>query len=147
MNYEIVNLEEKVLVGIKERCSNFDEKLSEKIGKLWKDFYEKGIYSEITGKVNGKAIGLYTNYSDNKMEYDTYVVCEVEETNKNYEKIVLEKGKYVKFVVNGNMEDIQKFWVEVWNDKSLPRTYKFDFEEYQNDDMENMEVYVYLSIE
>jgi predicted transcriptional regulator YdeE len=59
----------------------------------------------------------------------------------------LEKGKYAKFVVNGNMEDIKKFWVEVWNDRSLPRTYKFDFEEYQNDDMENMEVYVYLSIE
>ena len=81
------------------------------------------------------------------MEYDTYVVCEVEEPNKNYEKIVLEKGKYAKFVVNGNMEDIQKFWVEVWKDGSIPRTYKFDFEEYQNDDMENMEVHVYLSIE
>lgn len=147
MNYEIVNLEEKVLVGIKERCSNFDEKINVKIGKLWKDFFEKGIYSEITGKVNGKSIGLYTNYSENKMDYDTYVACEVEEENKNYEKIILEKGKYAKFVVNGNMEDIQKFWVEVWNDRSIPRTYKFDFEEYQNDDMENMEVHIYLSVE
>ena len=43
--------------------------------------------------------------------------------------------------------DYDALSVEVWNDKSLPRTYKFDFEEYQNDDMENMEVYVYLSIE
>ena len=66
---------------------------------------------------------------------------------KNYEKIVLEKGKYAKFVVNGNMEDIQKFWVEVWNDRSIPRTFEFDFEEYQNDDMENMEVRVYSSVE
>ena len=82
MNYEIVNLEEKVLVGIKERCSNFDEEINVKIGKLWMSFYENGIYSEIRGKVNGKAIGLYTNYSENKMEYDTYVVCEVEEEKK-----------------------------------------------------------------
>ena len=81
------------------------------------------------------------------MEYDTYVGCEVEEENKNYEKIVLEKGKYAKFVVNGNMEDIKKFWVEVWNDKSIPRTFKYDFEEYQNSNMENMEVHVYLSVE
>ena len=147
MNYEIVNLEEKVLVGIKERCSNYDEEINVKIGKLWKEFFKKGIYSKITGKINGKAIGLYTNYSENKMEYDTYVVCEVEEENKNYEKIVFEKGKYAKFVVNGNMEDIKKFWVEVWNDKSIPRTFKYDFEEYQNDDMENIEVHVYLSVE
>ena len=147
MNYEIVNLEEKVLVGIKERCSNFDEKLSEKIGKLWKEFFEKGIYSEIKGKVSGKAIGLYTNYPENKMDYDTYVACEVKEENKNYEKLVLKKGKYAKFVVSGNMEDIKKFWMEVWNDRSIPRTFEFDFEEYQNDDMENMEVHIYLSVE
>ena len=81
------------------------------------------------------------------MEYDTYVVCEVEKENKNYEKLVLKKGKYAKFVVSGNMEDIKKFWMEVWNDRSIPRTFEFDFEEYQNDDMENMEVHVYLSIE
>ena len=56
MNFEIVDLEEKVLVGIKERCSNYDEEINVKIGKLWKEFFKKGIYSEITGKVNGKAI-------------------------------------------------------------------------------------------
>lgn len=150
MNYEIVNLEQKTVAGIKIRTSNSSPSMTREIGETWQKFYEQGIYASIPGKVNGKAIGLYTNYeNDVNGEYDVLVCCEVSGTENLPDGLatkVIPAGKYAKFTVQGNMEAVGACWGEIWQTK-LDRNFDCDFEEYQeSDDMEHMEVYTYISL-
>lgn len=39
MNYEIVNLKEKKLCGLKIRTANTDLEMQKKIGELWSKFF------------------------------------------------------------------------------------------------------------
>lgn len=43
MNYEIVNLEEKIIVGFSAITSNEDPKMEKVIGGLWEKLYQDGI--------------------------------------------------------------------------------------------------------
>ena len=52
MEYEIVNLEEKILVSLKPvRVKNSDPEISQKIGNVWREFSEK--WEEIKDLVIG----------------------------------------------------------------------------------------------
>ena len=62
MNYEIVNLQEKIIAGIGVKTTNKDMKAMADIGRLWEEFIGKKIIDSIPMKVNEKAIGLYTEY-------------------------------------------------------------------------------------
>lgn len=150
MNYEIVNLDEKIVVGITGRTSNNDENIGMVIGGLWQDFYGKGIYDSIENKVNDKAVGIYSDYESDFMgEYSITVGAEVSEAkniSEDYIIKVIPKGRYAKFIVRGHMQRaVAEFWEELWN-VNLDRNYLCDFEEYQNCDEENAEVYIYISI-
>ena len=150
MNYEIVNLEEKKLVGVTDRTKNSDSNMTMKIGALWKKFYNEGIYKKINNKLNEKAIGMYYDYeSDVNSEYSVTVGCEVSSFNDIPKEVVtkvIQKGKYAKFIVKGHMQKaVANFWQELWK-MDLDRNYKCDFEEYQNADVENAEIHIYISI-
>lgn len=151
MDYEIVYLEEKTVAGLKIRTSNGDENMTKDIGQLWQDFYMKGIYQAIPNKKNDKAIGLYTNYeSDVNGEYDVVVCSEIEKISNLPDEIytqIIAAGKYAKFIVKGDMHKaVGKFWIKLWN-MDLDRKYSCDFEEYQSDDdMNNAEIHIYISL-
>lgn len=150
MNYEVVELEEKVVVGISSRTKNSDPQMGMIIGGLWNDFYQKGIYQSISHKSNEKALGLYTNYeSDLNGPYDIVVACEVNSSDDQLEelkKIIIPAGKYAKFVVRGQMQKaVGDFWYML-SDESIDRAYSCDYEEYQNSDMEDAEIHMYISI-
>lgn len=150
MKYEIVNLSEKKVVGLSARTSNIDENMTKVIGDLWNSFYKNGLYDSILNKVNYKALGIYSNYDvDNKDEYDVTVACEVIR-EENVPQVMVTRtipaGKYAKFVVRGHMQkSVYKFWSELGK-MNLNRNYKYDFEEYQNSDMENAEIHIYIGI-
>ena len=79
---------------------------------------------------------------------DAVSICaEVNSTNQNYEVITIPSGKYAKFIVKGNVVTaVQEFWQKVWN-MNLDRSFVCDFEEYQaGDDMDNMEIHMYISL-
>ncbi len=61
MNYEVVELNDKKIVGLTARTSNNDEHMTEVIGGLWKHFFADGIYKSIFNKQNGCSIGMYWN--------------------------------------------------------------------------------------
>jgi predicted transcriptional regulator YdeE len=150
MDYEIVQLEEKVVAGLKTRTSNGDPNMSNCIGGLWQMFYEKGVYQRIPNKKNHKSIGLYTNYEGQKGDaYDVLVCCEVETLEgleAGTEGFVIPDGKYAKFVVKGNaVTACMEFWMKLC-ELDLNRKYGVDFEEYQNADMENAEIHMYISL-
>jgi len=150
MNYEIVNLQKKTVVGLTIRTKNSDPNMTKDIGGLWEKFYSQGIFASIPNKSNANAIGLYTNYeSDATGAYDLTVCCEVDSQERlpaNLDVITIPAGKYAKFVVYGGMQAVGAFWSELWQMK-LNRKYGCDFEEYQDcGDMEHMEISIYISL-
>ena len=66
MKYEIVNLEEKFVVGISARTNNNSADMSNIITGLWTSFFKDGIYQSIQNKVNHKTLGVYTEYENNE---------------------------------------------------------------------------------
>lgn len=150
MNYEVVNLKEKKLVGVNIRTNNSDPNMSNDIGELWNEFFTKGIFSEIENKVNGRTIGLYSNYeSDFTGDYDMTVACEVNDDKEIPKCTIVKKipaGKYAKFIVKGHMQKaVYEFWQELWT-MNLDRAYTCDFEEYINSDIDNAEINIYIAL-
>lgn len=151
MNYEIVELKEKTVVGVTARTKNSDENMGTIIGSLWNEFYQNGIYASIVNKINEKSLGIYSEYeSDVNGEYSVTVACEVEKTDKVPNNTVIKTipaGKYAKFIVRGHMQKaVAAFWQEFWN-MDLNRTYVCDFEEYQNASVEDAEIHIYIAIQ
>ena len=149
MNYEIVTLEEKLIVGISARTSSNDPNMGTVIGQLWNRFFCEGIYASIPQKANEKALGLYTDYAtDETGEYTAAVACEVLSDPKS-DTLMTRKipaGRYAKFVVKGDMiKAVANAWQEIWK-LDLPRKFDCDFEEYQDDSMDNAEIHIYISL-
>lgn len=145
MNYEIVNLKEKVIVGVSVATSNEDPKMTEKIGKLWVDLYQGGVNAKIKNKANPYAIGLYSDYSENG-----YIVTAGNEVtrseNDEFVTKVIPAGRYAKFSVHGDMEKVvAQAWGEIWN-MDLDRSFTGDFEEYLNSDFENADIDIYIAL-
>ena len=145
MNYEIVNLEEKMIVGVSTETSNEDPQMAEKIGKLWGQLYQGGVNGTIKNKVNEYAIGLYSDYTQSG--YTVTAGNEVA-TSENEELTtkVIPAGRYAKFSVHGHMETaVAQAWGEIWS-MDLNRSFTGDFEEYLNSDFENADVDIYIAL-
>ena len=149
MNYEIVNLEEKIAVGISAKTNNQSPDAGAVIGGLWQRFFGEGIYASIPGKVNEKALGIYTNYADDeKADYTALVACETdkEPTESALTVCKIPAGRYAKFVIHGDMvQAVSVAWQAIWC-MDLPRSFQCDFEEYQDDKMDNAEIHIYVGL-
>lgn len=150
MEYEIVELQEKIVEGIGIRTTNENGKSIQDIGKLWQNFVEEGLYEKIEHKANDKTIGLYTDYEgDCTKPYYFMAGCEVEKENEDRNFKVIPKGKYAKFVIIGDVQkSVGDAWSQIWQ-MNLKRKYDCDFEEYQNNsqDMQNQEIHIYIGLE
>lgn len=145
MDYKIVNLAEKIVVGVSETTGNSDPKMGEVIGGLWEKLYQGGVNALIKNKVNEYAIGLYSDYGD-----DRYCVTAGNEVSKSENADLTVKtipaGKYAKFSVHGNMEKtVADAWGEIWK-MDLDRSFTGDFEEYLNCDFENCDIDIYIAL-
>lgn len=151
MDYEIVELKEKKVIGLTARTRNSDENMAQVIGGLWQRFFGEEIYQAIENKQNDKSIGLYSNYeTDASGAYDVTVCCEVNKTENLFigtKSKIISAGKYAKFIIHGHMQKaVADFWAKLW-EMPLDRKYSCDFEEYQSGtDMENAEIHVYISL-
>ena len=145
MDYEIVNLEQKKIVGVSTATSNKDPEMGEKIGKLWVELYQGGVNAKIKNKVNDYAIGLYSDYTENG-----YIVTAGNEVAKSENDELTTKvvpaGRYAKFSVHGHMEKVvAQAWTQIWN-MDLDRIFTGDFEEYINSDFENADIDIYIAL-
>lgn len=150
MNYEVVTLEEKTVVGISARTNNMSPDMGMVIGGMWQSFYEKGIYAAIAEKKTDKALGIYADYAGDEMDDYTFLVaCEVDGAEHIPESTVcrsIPAGKYAKFVVIGDMKNaVVDFWQKLWEMK-LPRSFVCDFEEYQDCNMDQAEIHIYIGL-
>ena len=140
MNYEIVNLEEKRVVGLAARTNNQSPEMGAVIGGLWEKFYGEGVYAQIENKTSDKVLGIYTDYAGGAMDdYTIMVACEAAESETMPKDTIVKTipaGRYAKFVVKGDMHTaVANCWMEIWS-MDLPRTFISDFEEYQDDCMD-----------
>lgn len=150
MKYEIVNLKEKIVVGVSARTKNSAKDMTEVIGSLWDGFYKGGVYNKLENLSKDKAIELYSDYeNDENGEYSVTVGCEVTEEAKVIENAIVKvipAGKYAKFVVKGDaIKSVQEFWAKLYG-MNLERAFICDFEEYQDDSMDNATIIIYISI-
>ena len=150
MNYDIVELEEKTVAAISARTNNTSPDMGAVIGGLWERFFSPDLYPAIEHKSNEKALGIYTDYAgDEKDDYTAAVACEKEREGNMPEGTEVRKipaGKYARFIVRGHMENAAgDFWSRLWA-MELPRAFTCDFEEYQNNDMENAEIHMYIAL-
>ncbi len=145
MNYEIVVLEEKTIVGVSAGTGNQDPQMSKIIGGLWEKLFQEDVYPAIKNKENAYAIGLYSDYSE-----DSYLVTAGVEVsaaeNPELTTKVIPAGKYAKFIMEGEMETIvAEAWEQIWQE-NLDRTFTGDFEEYLNHDAANAKIAIYIAI-
>lgn len=149
MNYEIVILKEKTVAGISARTNNMSPDAGAVIGGLWARFYKDGIYSSITDKTDGKALGIYTDYAgDEASDYTVIVACETKKAPQDQSLSVrkIPAGRYAKFVIHGDMvQAVSKAWQEIWQ-MDLPRSFQYDFEEYQDSCMDDAEIHIYVGL-
>lgn len=149
MNYEIVNVKEKIVAGIAVRTNNSSLDMTNAIGNLWKRFYEEDVYADIPNKISPKVLGVYTDYENNeKGEYTFLTCCAVSEKpmDKRLTVLRIPAGRYAKFTVNGDVNKaVSDVWQAVWK-LDLPRSFVCDFEEYQNSDMTNAEINLYIGL-
>lgn len=145
MKYEVVELNEKKVVGVSAVTSNSAPDMSAVIGGLWTKLYQGGVSEKIKNRVNEYAIGLYSDYSGDN--YTITVGNEVSAVeNDGLAVKIIPAGRYAKFSVHGNMvTDVVKAWGEIWN-MDLDRSFTADFEEYLNSDFENADIDIYVSL-
>lgn len=153
MDYEIVELQEKKVVGLLDHLSNSDADRKQKIGKLWSDIFSEKLYEKVENKTNDFPICLYSDYENagsagEVLAYDVLVGFEVKPSVKEvkYAEKTIPAGKYARFIVKGNVsESVGAAWGEIWK-TPLNRSYTGDFEQYMNEDMENAEIEIYIAV-
>lgn len=145
MNYEIVELEEKVVVGLSDRIDMAHAQMGEKIGNLWGKLYKDEEYKKIKNRKTEYGIGLYSDYEGSVC---TLTVGNevVEAANKGFESKVIPSGKYAKFTIHGHMvHSVAEAWQKICS-MDLDRRFTGDFEEYLNCDFENADVNIYIAL-
>lgn len=150
MNYEVVKLKEKKVIGLSARTNNTSPDMPSVIGNTWNSFYEKGFCQSIPDRVNEKVIGIYTEYEgDETSDYTFLAGCEVFGTGslpKGSVTKIIPAGTYAKFTVTGDLHQaITAFWQELWK-MDLCRAFVCDFEEYQNNSMDHAEIHIYIGL-
>ncbi|MDD4692194.1 GyrI-like domain-containing protein [Eubacterium aggregans] len=145
MDYELVSLEEKIVVGLSATTGNNDPKMGEIIGNLWKKLYEGGVYPQINNKVDDHAIGLYSDYTG-----ETYCVtvgtAVSAADNPELARKIIPAGRYARFLIRGDMvQAVVAAWSAIW-EMDLDRSFTGDFEEYLSPDPVNGEIAIYVAL-
>jgi predicted transcriptional regulator YdeE len=136
-----VHQEEFIVVGIAVRTSNAKEITSEgAIGKQWERLMREGLLATIPNEVDGSIVALYTDYaSDKDGEYTFVLGARVTKAENIPAGMVAKKvpgGRYAVFTSQkGPVEKVvvetwQRVWATPKNALGGERTYKADFEIY-----------------
>jgi len=137
MNFEIVKLEQRKVVGNRVDTTYADNKCYADLPATWGAFLENGIYTSINNKVDQRPIGLYFDQKMREngiLDFSFMSCCHVSKgDNPKLEEVIIPESNYAKFVVTGQTpEDINNAW-ETIAKLELDRNTGFDFEVYNMD--------------
>ncbi len=152
MEYEIVEIEKKDIVGIKIRTTNENWKCIGDMTSLWQKFFGSNVSGSIKNATGRTSYGVYNNYeSDLFKPYDYTAGLEVgkiEDLSGELSSLKIPGGKYAKFSGMGDLKQVVgELWQKVWASE-INRSYLCDFELYNNksEDMDKQEIEIYISI-
>jgi predicted transcriptional regulator YdeE len=141
MNPRAVQQEGFTVVGIAVRTSNAEQRTPERpIGKQWERLFKEGVLATIPNKADGNIVAVYSEYaSDKDGEYNYLLgahVTKVENLPTGMIAKNVPAGRYAVFT--SERGPVQKVVVEMWqrvwatpkNALGGDRTYKADFEVY-----------------
>lgn len=144
---ELVELEEKNVVGRSVRTKNMDEMSGAgKIPQLWQLFQ-----NELFGKKLpiSEPIGIYHNYeSDHNGMYTLLAGVESKERVEELESVTIPAGRYLKFLAEGPVPlSVIATWQKIWTyfaqaGGEYTRAYSADFELYKSPTI--VEIYISL---
>ncbi len=145
MNYEIVSLEQKIVVGITARTGNTGPDCNKIIGGLWGKFMGEGVWASIRNKANAYCIGLYSDYDE--ASYNVTVGAEVTANgNPELTEKIITAGKYAVFNIKGDVvKDVAEAWDKIWA-MPLDRSFTGDFEEYLSNENGTAEINIYIAL-
>lgn len=146
MQYEVVTLAEKKIVGLSSRTGNEDPQMAAVIGGLWQKFMGEGVWQSIQHPANPYCVCLYSDYD--ATSYAVTVGAEVTENgNPELTQQVIPAGKYARFCIKGDVvKDVGAAWNEIWA-MPLARSYTGDFEEYLSNVDGVAEVAIYIALQ
>ena len=145
MNYEIVTLQEKIVVGVMARTSHTAPQCQQIIGGLWRKFMEDGIWASIRNKANPYCVGLYSGYDETS--YDVTVGAEVTKNgNPQLVEKIIPASNYAVFCIRGDVvKDVSEAWDKIWT-LPLERSFTCDFEEYLSNENGVAEIKIYIAL-
>lgn len=145
MKYEIVELEEKMVVGVNARTDNNDPECIKIIGGLWQKFMGENVAQRIEGKTSEHPIGLYSDYD--KSFYDVTIGMQVSSySGDEFTSKIIPAGRYAKFTVVGDVvKAVGDAWNEIWA-MPLDRSFAADFEEYVSGDSSSTDAVINIYV-
>lgn len=146
MKYEIVTLPEQKIAGVSVETGNAEADMGQKIGSLWQRLYG-GLYEKLENKVDGYSVGLYDAYKP-EGGYRVTVGAKVKAfADDNFTHAVIPAGRYARFKLKGHVHHaVAQAWGEIWQDKTLERSFTGDFEEYREGTPEDCDIYIYIAL-
>lgn len=112
------------------------------IGKLWENFANSKLSEKLSNITSPKVFAVYSDYeSDHNGKYRLTVghaVSDIDHLPAGLTAVVIPTGDYQNFKAKSMApEDIIATWKNIWQTDAtkLRRTYKTDFEEYNEDGM------------
>jgi predicted transcriptional regulator YdeE len=156
IEFTVKKIPEKIVMGVQRRTSNADGRSIKDIPACWQDFLSLKMASKIPHRAKTPAMfAVYSDYeSDWTGEYSYLIGSEVTKADKIPEGLAVVRipsQTYAIFTAAGQMPDaILGVWMSVWGTK-LPRTYAFDFEQYDarftRPDKKEADVYIAIDEE
>lgn len=137
MDYTIVELPERTLIGPAIITGHNDPECGQKIGELWQKLMVQGLIQQIPSPVLEPygCFGAYYDYNFENMTYATLAGCEstATEAPEGMSLVAIPAGKYAKFSIHGDVVSaVGKAWEEIWamEDIMAMRANTVDFEAY-----------------
>jgi predicted transcriptional regulator YdeE len=151
LEFRVKKIPGKIVMGVQRRTSNADGRSIKDIPACWQDFLSLKMASKIPYRAKTQAMfAVYSDYErDWTGEYSYLIGSEVTRADRIPDGLAVVRipaQTYAIFTATGQMPDaILGVWVSVWGTK-LPRTYTFDFEQYDarftRPDKKEADVYV-----
>jgi predicted transcriptional regulator YdeE len=135
LSFTVKKIPERIIMGVQRRTSNADGRSITDIPACWRDYLSQNMAKKIPNRAKTPAMfAVYSDYeSDWTGEYSYMIGSEVTKADRipvGLAVVRIPAQTYAVFTAVGLMPDaILGVWMSIWGTR-LPRSYTFDFEQY-----------------
>lgn len=139
-------------LSLKSKTTNSNGQSAVDCGNLWQKFESESISAIIPGKLSDAIYAVYHQYEgDHTQPFSYFIGCPVKPITRIPESLdifTIPAGTYIKITTRGKMPDcIADAWRKIWN-SSIPRSFRTDYELYddRSKDRNDAEVDLFISV-